>query len=110
MYFLKKKYSIHSISYGYLLGEIAILFLFFIILHKHELINMRFNFHFDQSIKNFLSVFSFQLLAALALSLNPIIDRIMASWLEVGSVSIIQYSHRLYFIPIALVNSIGNTI
>ena len=39
------------------------------------------------------------------IGLNPVIDKAMASWLDTGSVSILQYADRLYYIPVTLVYS-----
>ena len=46
-----------------------------------------------------------------ALGLNPVVDKAMASWLGQGSISVLYYAHRLYVIPLVFVSSIvGNSV
>ena len=47
----------------------------------------------------FLKVSSYQILGMAVVGLNPVIGRTMASWLEKGSISILEYANRLYEIP-----------
>jgi putative peptidoglycan lipid II flippase len=40
-----------------------------------------------------------------AVGLNPIVDKTMASWLGEGSVSVLHYADRLYSIPVLFITS-----
>ncbi len=53
---------------------------------------------------------SFLVIGMVAIGLNPIIDKAMASWLEKGSVSILEYAYRLYFIPITVLATASFTV
>lgn len=53
----------------------------------------------------FLRIGGFQATGMLSIGMVPLIDRAMASWLSPGSVTLLEYSDRLYQIPVALIGS-----
>jgi len=56
-----------------------------------------------KTIRAFLRTSSYQVGGMVAIWLNPVVDKIMASWLGEGSVSVLHYADRLYIIPIAFI-------
>ncbi|MBN3038434.1 MAG: hypothetical protein JW869_03330 [Candidatus Omnitrophica bacterium] len=102
---LRQKIGIHAIVVGYILGELLRLIVFGYVLTRKKLISLRINFVFDRTIINFFKTLSFQMFGLVAIGLNPVVDKIMASWLTTGSVSVLQYADRLYFIPVNFIAS-----
>ncbi len=102
---LKQRLGIHSVTLGYILGEAVRLLLFLSMLIKNKICFLRWGFVFDPELKSFFKVLSFQVISMVVIGLNPLIDKTMASWLEVGSVSMLQYADRLYFIPVIFLSS-----
>lgn len=105
MFCLKKTLGVHSVVLGYLLGEIARLLFSIYILAKEKLLSLRFDFRADPAFTSFFKVMFFQIVSVIAIGLNPLVDKAMASWLKTGSVSILQYADRLYFIPVTFISS-----
>ena len=101
----KDTLGIHSIPLGYILGEITRLLIFIYVLTKKRLVSLRLNFHFDSELIGFFKVISFQMISMTVIGLDPLVDKAMASWLGIGSISILQYADRLYFIPITFITS-----
>jgi putative peptidoglycan lipid II flippase len=97
--------GIHSIAIGYILGEIFVILMFIYRINRKKIIHLKIIFKKNNISNKFIKILSFQIFASSALTLHPIIDRVMASWLGVGSVSILQYAERLYFIPVTIVCS-----
>jgi len=102
---LKSKIGVHAIALGYVLGEaFRLCILWSTVLHR-KLFSIRFSLVFDTESLNFLKTFSHLVIGLAALGLNSIIDKVMASWLQEGSVSVLEYADRLYMIPVALLSS-----
>ncbi len=99
IYFLKDLWGVHVIALGYVIGEIIRFLILFIFVFKKNLFKIRLSFKINKENKRFLRVSSYQVLGMLVVGLTPIIDKTMASWLEIGSVSILEYADRLYMIP-----------
>ena len=105
IFITKDRFGIHSITLGYVLGEAVRLLIFMGFVAREKIISFRFSLDLSPELKTFFKTLSFQVISMLAIGLNPLVDKVMASWLEIGSVSTIQYAHRLYFIPTAFIIS-----
>ena len=105
IFVLKNRLGIYSVVLGYIVGEIVRLLVFLYLLLKGRIISLRFDLKIDTELMHFVKVFSFQALSMIAIGLNPVVDKIMASWLGPGNVSILQYADRLYYIPVIFVSS-----
>lgn len=105
IFLLKNKIGIHSVTLGYISGELLRIAVFLYVLAKHKIIHFRFNFKIDAELTRFFKTMSFQIISMFVIGLNPVVDKAMASWLSVGSVSALQYSDRLYLIPVTFIIS-----
>ena len=93
-----------------MIGEVLRLAILLGVLYKLRLIRFKFSFSFDPRLREFLKTASFLVIGMVAMGLNPIVDKAMASWLEKGSVSILEYAYRLYFIPITVLATATFTV
>ena len=54
----------------------------------------------EAKMLEFLKTASFQIFGMMAAGMNPVIDKVMASWLAAGSVTLIEYAEKLFMIPV----------
>lgn len=99
IYLLKDAFGVHSIAWGYVAGEVSRLLILMLILKKQRLFELKLAFSWNEKFKDFLKVSSYQVAGMSLAVLSPLIDRIMASWLSPKSVSMLEYSEKLFFIP-----------
>jgi len=86
-----------------LAGEFSrFLFLFLAAVRKRIIVLTHVVFKLNRNILVFLRSSFFQITGTLAMALNPIVNRIMASWLGSGTISLLEYSERIYQIPVGL--------
>ncbi|MDD5634583.1 MAG: lipid II flippase MurJ, partial [Candidatus Omnitrophica bacterium] len=105
IFLLGKKIGIHAVILGYVLGEAVVFFLFLFIAAKKNIYHPKIVFRLDKELRDFLKIISFQIVSMVAIGLNPVVDQTMASWLNIGSVSILQYAEKLYQIPVVFILS-----
>lgn len=105
IYTCKTKLGVHSIAIGYVVGEIARLLALLYVLSKLRLYKIRFAVKFHKNIKSFLITSSFQIAGMSILAFVPIVNKAMASRLGPGNISILEYSDRIYMIPVALMST-----
>lgn len=102
---LKGRLGLHAVPLGYVAGEAVRVVILFASMER--LTSVRTGLRdmlpeWSERVRSFLGVALFQNVGLLATSLNPVVDRTMASWLRSGSVSVLYYADRLYFIPVSL--------
>ena len=95
----KDVYGIHSIALGYVVGELIRLAVLVIVTKRLDLFKLRFSLQIESTLLKFFKTASYQIIGMAAVGLNPFIDKIMASWLGEGSVSILHYAVQIYVIP-----------
>lgn len=101
----KDAYGVHSIAFGYVIGELARLIILFIVIKRLNLFKLRLSFRFGAKLGRFFKTASYQIMAMAAIGLNPIVDKTMASWIGAGSVSVLHYAHILYVIVVTFLNT-----
>jgi len=99
IFLLKDKFGVHTIAFGYVAGEIVRLVILISVIRRLNVFRLGLSFHLDSKIREFLKIASYQIIGMVAIDMNPVIDKTMASWLGEGSVSILHYADRLYAIP-----------
>jgi putative peptidoglycan lipid II flippase len=100
---LRDQMGVHAIALGYVVGELSRLLILLGVIRWLRLFKLRISFHFTVRLRNFFKTASYQTLGMVAVWFKPIVDRSMASWLAVGSVSVLYYADRLYIIPITFI-------
>ncbi|MFA5270779.1 MAG: lipid II flippase MurJ [Candidatus Omnitrophota bacterium] len=100
IFIFKDALGVHAIALGYVVGEIVRLAVLVGVIKRLKLFKLGLSFSLDPKVKEFLKTASYQTIGMVAVGLNPIVDKIMASWLGSGSVSVLYYGERLYMIPI----------
>ena len=105
IYLLKDRIGVHSIAVGYVLGELLRLVILLIFISYQKIFEFYFSFDITEKLKHFLKTAFYQVVCLSAVGLNPVVDKIMASWLAPGSVSILHYADRLYMIPVTFLSA-----
>ncbi len=105
IFVLKNKIGVHAVALGYVFGELVRMGILLNILSRMRLFSLKISFALDPKIREFFKTSSFQIFGMVAVGLNPIIDKIMVSWLEVGSISLLEYADRLFIIPVTFFSS-----
>ena len=100
IFIFKDALGVHAIALGYVVGEIIRLAVLVGVIKRLKLFKLGLSFSLNPNLKEFLKTASYQAIGMVAVGLNPIIDKIMASWLGSGSVSVLYYADRLFMIPI----------
>ncbi len=93
--------GIHAIPLGYVLGEMLRVIYLYIRLAMNKEINIKLGIPDKQSL-HFFKVAGVQVFGSTAISFNPLIDRTVASWLSTGSISLLTYAEKLFFLPVTL--------
>jgi len=101
----KNVYGVHSIALGYVIGELVRLVILFIIIKKLNLFKLRLSFQIGHELWEFFKTASYLIIGTAAIGLNPFVDKIMASWLGEGNVSVLYYADRLYMIPVTFLSA-----
>ena len=104
IFLFREKFGVHSIALGYLVGEIVRLFVLVIAITKLNLFKIKPIVNFDSKFLFFFRTAFFSMISLIAIKMNIVVDKIMASWLETGSVSILHYAEILYMIPVAFMS------
>jgi len=103
IFFTKRYIGIHSIPLGYVIGEIVRFFLLFKVTFQDKIIIIKISLKFIKNVFDFFKVTLYRTIGMLAIAFTPIIDRIMATWLGSGSITIIDYAEKIYSIPVAFI-------
>ncbi|RPF54192.1 murein biosynthesis integral membrane protein MurJ [Aquisalibacillus elongatus] len=95
-------FHIYSVALGILVGSIGqFLYQFSIVKEKSLLWPSFKNVHFKSQLKKLKPIFPI-IIAALALQLNLLVDRVVASFLDEGGIAALNYSYRLLWIPLSI--------
>lgn len=105
IFLFKKQVGIHAIAWGYVIGEFLRLVILFAALNKLRIYRIHLSFCTDNRLKAFLRTAIYQIIGMVIISANPLINRIMASWIQMGGVSVLEYADRLYTIPVTIITS-----
>lgn len=91
--------KIYVLPLAFILGELTKL-LFMFLLNTKKLGYIFFlRYDVDEEYLLFIRKAAVQVFAIIIVGFNPVIDRTMATWLNVGDLSIIEYSEKIYLIP-----------
>jgi len=105
IFIFKDTFGVHAIVLGYVVGEIVRLAILAGIIKRLNIFKICLSLQFDPKIQEFLKTASYQTIGMVAVGLNPIVDKTMASWLGKGDVSVLYYADRLYMIPITFMTT-----
>ncbi len=89
--------GIHAVPIGYVLGEAARLALLYLGIRR---LGVRLSRGRKTPVGDFFAVAGRQIVGMVAISMIPVADKTMASWLAAGSISNLFYAERLYQIPV----------
>jgi putative peptidoglycan lipid II flippase len=98
IFIFKSTLGIYAVIAGFVIGEFFRFTILLIYAYKTKISRIKLCF-ISRKTASFLKVSSYQIMGASIVGLNPVIGRTMASWLQKGSVSILEYANRLYEIP-----------
>ena len=102
---LKGVLGVHAIAWGYVVGEVVRLLILLITVRRLRLFPLKLSLGLNSRTREFLRSISYQLVGMVAVGLNQVIDKTMASWLGEGSVSVLYYADRLYMIPVTFLSA-----
>lgn len=100
IYLFHSKWGIHAVTWGYSLGETVRFALLLTACWYKKLLAIPSNLILDAQLKHFFQTSLYLLLGLIAIGTCPLVDKTMASWLQPGSVTILEYGDRIYQIPI----------
>jgi putative peptidoglycan lipid II flippase len=102
---LKDLIGVHAIAWGYVVGEVFRLCILLLMLHRVNIFRIKISLGWDEKFSDFFKTSSYQVTGMSILAFTPVINKIMASWLGHGNVSLLEYADRLYMIPVAFLSS-----
>jgi len=105
IYIFKDRLGIHSIALGYVFGEVVRLVILLIVIKHLNILKLSFSLYPDPYFWDFVRTFSYQAAGMLIIGLNAFIDKIMASYLGEGKISVLHYANRLYAIPVTFMTA-----
>ncbi|PAE25821.1 murein biosynthesis integral membrane protein MurJ [Bacillus sp. 7894-2] len=102
--FLNEWYGIYGIAVATLLGAFSQFLIQYPFIRKYKVLRLNFQFKkHSKVIKSTIIGFAPIVVASLAYQLNAVVDRMIASGLSEGSVSALNYSNKLMFLPLSIV-------
>lgn len=102
--FLSDTYGIYGIAVATLLGAAAQYLLQYPFIKKYRVMNINIHFKkYKSVIKDTLILFSPIIIASIAYQINAIVDKMVASQLPIGSVSALNYSNKLMYLPVSII-------
>ncbi len=105
IFILKDIFGVHAIAWGYVVGEAVRLVILMGVIKQLNLFKLGLSFRVNPKLREFLKTASYQTIGMVAVGLNPVVDKTMASWLGAGSVSALYYADRLYMIPVTFMTT-----
>ena len=105
VFLLKNRWGVHSITCGYVVGELLRLVALVLSLRRMKEVRIRLSFGMDPQLRQFLKTSAYQTAGMLAVVFNPLVDKAMASSLAMGSVSVLHYADRINFIPVTVIST-----
>ena len=96
--FLKLQFGIYSIAFAYIAGEFIYFLLLLITTKKILNFSLKWNLGNKTEMFGFLKVAFFQTAYISFVGINHLINKTMASYVGIGSVTILEYSEKIYFI------------
>lgn len=105
IYISPESFGMTAVIIGYNIGELVKFFhLMYIIKWKNN-INISLPIKDLNIVKSFIKEGSYQIISATIVSMTPLVDRIVASFLISGSVSTLDYGDKIYMMFNVLLNS-----
>ena len=101
----KGRLGIHALALGYVLGEACRAAILGLRLGRLKLVALKFRLRPAPRVLEFFRVGAFQTAGLAFLGLNIVIDKVMASWLGDGRVSVLHYADRLTAVPLVFILS-----
>jgi putative peptidoglycan lipid II flippase len=100
---LAHTYGVYGLSIGVLIGAAGQFFIQYPSFKKAEIgCNFRFREH-KEKILQILILFYPIIIAAISVQLNSLVDRMVSTGLETGSVSALNYGNRLLWLPLSVI-------
>lgn len=100
---LANTYGVYGLSIGVLIGAAGQFFIQYPSFKKSEIgFNFRFREH-KEKIFRILILFYPIIVAAISVQLNSLVDRMVSTGLETGSVSALNYGNRLLWLPLSVI-------
>ena len=103
IFIFKDKLGVHAIAMGYVAGEIIRIAILQGIIKRLNLFKLTFSLRVTPRLRDFFQTYSYHAVGMLAVGISPLADRVMASWLGEGSVSVLHYAEWLYMIPVTFI-------
>lgn len=105
VFFFSNTFGIISVIIGYNLGELAKFFHLFLVIKIKNKLNIFSRTFISTDISSFLRQGAYQVFSVSLAASSPLIDRAVASFLIVGSISLIDYGDRIFVVFNVLLNS-----
>ncbi|MBE0418136.1 MAG: hypothetical protein IBX63_10260 [Coriobacteriia bacterium] len=106
IWLLHSSLGVSAVIVGYVVGEASRALVLLVACVRSHLLSLDGRpADVRRDVTEFLRVAAYQSLGMVSIGLVPLVDRTMASWLGHGSVSLLEYSERLYQIPLAIMGT-----
>ncbi len=97
--------GIHAVALGYVIGEVCRLLFLWSVLRKTGMGSIRLAPEGRQTQLEFLKLCSYTIVSMVVAGLPPLINRMIASYGGPGSVSIVEYAEKMFYVPAGLLGS-----
>jgi putative peptidoglycan lipid II flippase len=104
-YFGRSRIGVHSVAVGYVASEICRLLFLYGVLRKSGIGPIRLTLERWETLREFLQISSYMILGMVVAGLPPLINRMIASHCGPGSVSVVEYAEKMFYIPAGLLGS-----
>lgn len=105
IYIFNSSLGMSAVIIGYNLGELGkFIHLLYIVKHKNK-IDISKKYNYPAEIKSFLKQGLYQIMSVTISASSPMVDRIIASFLAIGAVSMLDYGDKVFTVFTVLLNS-----
>jgi len=101
----KGEIGVHAVALGYVAGELCRLLFLLGVLRKRGIGPIRLTLERGETLREFLQLSFYMIVGMAVAGLPPLINRMIASNAGPGSVSIVEYAEKMFYIPAGLLGS-----
>ena len=104
-YLLKGTFGIHALAFGYIVGETCRFIFLLWAFHQKGIGLIQFSLQQKKAVWEFFKISIYMIIGMCIAGLPPIINRTIASHFDQGSVSVLEYAEKMFYIPAGILGS-----
>jgi putative peptidoglycan lipid II flippase len=102
---LKDSLGIHSLALGYIIAELLRVIFSALMAQRQGLFGLRASFTISAHTRDFFKISFFQLVGNASIGINPVVDRLFATYAGTGAITLLEYGRNLFLAGVGVLTS-----